>query len=71
MSEWNNCYELKNFIGESITKVQKKENISLFDLSLEIFGEKNKLIDVMDSFDLIWKLDNEIARRLIDDSESE
>lgn len=65
MSEWFNCYELKGFMAEEVTKLQKDTDISLGQLSKEIFGDEEKLLKVFKSFDDIWRLDNELARRIV------
>lgn len=56
-------FELKNQLAKQVTQIQKETNISLGDLSMEIFEDENKLIEVFDSFDLIYRLENELARR--------
>ena len=56
-------YELKNYLGELVTQIQKESDISLGELSREIFEDEDTLVEVFDSFDLIHRLDNELARR--------
>ena len=56
-------FELKNQLAKQVTQIQKETDISLGDLSKEIFEDENKLIEVFDSFDLIYRLENELARR--------
>lgn len=60
---WVDIFELKNYLGEQITALQKATDISLYDLSTEIFGDDTKLFKVFDSFDEIHKLDNALAER--------
>ena len=64
---WVDIYELKRFLGEEVTKVQKETGISLFDLSEEIFGDKDKLVEVFDAMEDIHVLDNELGRRCLRD----
>lgn len=60
-------FDLKRELGEQVTRIQKDTDISLGELSSEIFGDENKLIEVFDSFDLIHHLENELARRCLND----
>lgn len=66
---WVDIYELKRFLGEEVTQIQKETGISLFELSNEIFNDENKLLEVFDAFDTIHHLDNELARRCVHDIE--
>lgn len=64
---WVDIYELKRFMGEEVTKIQKESDITLGELSMEIFGDEDELVKVFDSFETIHYLDNELARRCPND----
>ena len=60
---WVDIYELKNDLGERVTAIQKATGISLYDLSEEIFQDREKLFKVFDMCDTIYQLDNALAER--------
>ena len=60
---WVDIYELKTYLGEQVTAIQKASDISLYDLSEEIFGDREKLFKVFDMCEEIHRLDNALAER--------
>lgn len=62
-------FELKREMGKQVTQIQRESDISLFELSAEIFEDENMLIEVFDSFDQIYKLSNELSKRCLNDFE--